>query len=308
MSRVFPHQVVAYESLRRTAQAFLQGDWKRLPLRPRFHRLVVGPSGTGKSHVVRQIAADLKLPCLELSATDWMPLGTSDRGTRPSWLDVADFCHTNPAGVIFVDEIDKCGDRSPWMTHLRVEIFGLLDLRFPENLSWPSRDEEDREEDRAKCRSVARDRLQNDVFIVGAGAFQDLWHAQRPAAGFHSKGASTFDDSLAHKVLAEVIPIEILNRFVPPVIVIPPLVDQDYRALLAAVCRTFPRGRRAKIRALGLQSIGEALSQQLGARWAERLMLEMVTTGRNAARTKAAQEGQNKPSEEQVGGTLRSPR
>jgi hypothetical protein len=281
MDQIFPHQAMAYRELRRTADAFFSKSWQNFPVRPRFNRLLVGASGTGKTHLARNLARDLNVPYLELCATNWIPLGANERGARPSWLDVADFCYAHPRGIICIDEIDKCGDRTPWMTYVRVEVFLLLDHRFPGNMDWQPRDPEFDEEDRPKARALSAGRLHDSVLVLGAGAFHDLWGYCRTPAGFHANETSG-PRHLSSQMMAEVIPVEILNRFAPPLIAMPPLVRTDYLHLLDALCGRFPEVDRAGLRALAVRTLDNAVSQQLGARWAEQLVLEMLTAD-NAA-------------------------
>lgn len=277
---LFPHQALAFRQLLTTAHAFFECPWQQLPLRPRFNRLVIGPSGTGKTHLVRQMAAKLELPLMELCATNWMPLGAHDRGAHQTWLDIADFCFAHKRGIIFLDEIDKAGAHTPWMQHLRVEIFSLLDHCVPGILDWQPKkaeaDDEFCENDLNRARYIIGSRLRDRILVIAAGAFQDLWQSFRVPAGFHSRTTAT-ESLLPHSLLAEAIPVEIINRFVPPVLALPPLGDRDYRAILSSLCRRFPKPQRAKLRRLGKNSLSEAMQQQLGTRWAEQLVLELLT-------------------------------
>lgn len=283
MPEIFPYQEAAYRQLRATAETFFRGWWKDLPLRPRFNRLVVGPTGTGKTHIARQLAEDLAVPYFEVCITNWIPMGAAERGARPTWLDIADFCHANQQGILCVDELDKCGQSSPWMTYLRVEVFSLLDKRFPGNLDWRPRGDDDFEDCDKKIRASVEQRLRDCFLVIAAGAFQNLWRARRAPVGFHSRPAAPFD-TITHRAMGEVVPAEILNRFVPPVIAIKPLSKDDYRAILGSLCRRLPKAKRSQLRALAARSIDDAVADQLGARWAEKLLLELATRSRRGPR------------------------
>jgi hypothetical protein len=285
---LFPHQLAAYKELRRTADAFFFKPWQDLPVRPRFNRLVVGPSGTGKTHLARCLASECSVPYLELCATNWIPLGASERGARPSWLDVADFCYAHPQGIICLDEIDKCGERSPWMTYLRVEIFSLLDRRCPANLIWRPDEAELDDGSVGQARIKVAKHLDGGMLLVGAGAFQDLWDAQREAAGFHSRAtAKAAAHTLSHQTMAQVIPVEILNRFVSPVLAIPRLEERDYLAIVKALARELKPQDRPRVRRLAQNTLELAVEQGLGSRWAEQLLLELVTSSRSLPKPRA---------------------
>ncbi len=79
------HQLAVYSALLKTAQVFFETDWHDLSIRPRLARFIAGPTGTGKSFLVRRLAEQLELPLLDLAASNWIPLGCSQRGARPTW-------------------------------------------------------------------------------------------------------------------------------------------------------------------------------------------------------------------------------
>jgi hypothetical protein len=186
-----------------------------------------------------------------------------------------------PQGIICLDEVDKLGQPTAWMTYLRVEMFCLLDRRCPANLRWRPEDarlDEDSDED---ARAKVEMRLEGQMLIVGAGAFQDLWDVQRDSVGFHAKrGISASSRTLTHKRMSEVIPVEILNRFVPPVLAMPRLQESDYLAILKALSRGLIVQERPRLRRLAQRSLAAACEQGLGSRWAEQLLLELVSQGR----------------------------
>ncbi len=271
MNRVYPHQEHAFRELLRTAHTFFSTAWQQLPIRPRFNRLVVGESGSGKSFLGRALATELEIPIWDVTCTNWIPIGCSERGARPSWLDVFDFVASHENSVILLDEVDKLGtETTPWMTCVRTEIFGLLDRQIPINLLV--RTETWEEEDKPEL-TVIRSKLEHSVFIVGAGAFQQLWHNDSQATiGFG--GTSNAPTEKMHlRRLTEVLPMELLNRFAPPVLALPPLSDADYHQLLDSTLRQLDRAHRKIARAAGKRAMAGAIRDRLGCRFVEQIML-----------------------------------
>ena len=54
---ILPHQRETFEQLLVAAQAYFAGGWQGLPIKPRWARLLVAPTGAGKSHLVRAVAS-----------------------------------------------------------------------------------------------------------------------------------------------------------------------------------------------------------------------------------------------------------
>ena len=276
MSLLFSHQLAAYRALRATAEVFFRGDWRRLTVAPRFTRLLIGPSGSGKTHVVRNLAREMQLPILEIASVSWIPLGCSERAGIPTWRQIASFCHDHTQGIVFIDEVDKLGERSAWMNHLRVEIFLALDRVLPTNLVWEV-DDNCMHLSTQDCRDHAKQILSNNILVVGGGAFQDLWATKNAKTmGFGADGTVTRSVPEQHE-LATAVPAEIANRFVTPALVLPPLGEREYRLLLHSLCRNLPAQLATRVMQAGLASIEEAISHGLGCRWAERLLLEALT-------------------------------
>lgn len=285
---LFPHQQLACSELLATARVFFDSDWADLPVQPRFTRLIVGPTGVGKSHLVRSLAAELRVPCLELNSTNWIPLGANHRGTRPTWIDIADFCQHNDKGLVFVDEIDKLFGFSSWINYIRVEVFGLLDRRMPDNLTFPSDDETDPNELLALM-AIAKVRLRSAMFLVGAGAFQNLWQQRRSQPiGFTDFGAIPVSD-LSHSEMATVLPAEIVNRFASPVLTLRQLNRADYESILREVLGKLPSALVDETRKVADATIQTAIDAHTGCRWIEEVMLQ-VLINRSATDSKALSE------------------
>jgi hypothetical protein len=275
MTTVFPHQKEVFHELKATAAAFFSDAWQELQVKPRFTRLLAGPSGSGKTFLAKNLAESLGLPFWECAATTWIPLGCSQRGARPTWLDIAAFIRANERCVIFADEVDKLGcDTSVWMTSIRVEIFGLLDRALPRTLRLEC-DMEDGDYDLPEDLKLIQNRLAKSAFLIGGGAFQDLWDKTTGATIGFSSGEHTVPN-VDHKTIASVIPVEIANRFVAPLLRLSPLNRSDYLSMFAHAETVMPVKLRATARRIAHTTLDAAVRQSLGCRWIEQIMLRTV--------------------------------
>ncbi len=162
----------AFEELVLIGETFFGTDWLSLPLRPRFDTLVIGPSGSGKSHLVRAVAAHLKVPCLRVSHGEWIVMGARPH-LQPTVQKITNFIVENERGIIHVDELDKAraGFQAEWTISVFAEIFSLLDRIIPA---------EPREKPNTE---ILRQRLRSDFLFVGSGTWQAAWE-ESPPIGF----------------------------------------------------------------------------------------------------------------------------
>jgi hypothetical protein len=269
------HQQAVYSALLETAQVFFQTDWHDLSIRPRFARFIAGPTGTGKSFLVRRLAEQLDLPLLDLAASSWIPLGCSQRGARPTWTDILAFLRENLRGIIFLDEVDKLTGQSSWMQFLRVEAFYLLDGRIPDPVILQTCNTDEEPESLA-LNTLAKTRLADSFLVIGAGAFQDIVEARSSCiSGFNTPPLKSSTE-LSHGDMTRTIPREIANRFAGPILNLPGLERLDYLSLLDAACRDAPTALVSKIREIGERSLDSAMTSKLGCRWIEEVMLQAL--------------------------------
>lgn len=273
---LFPHQEPVFDSLLETAEVFFRGDWRSLPVHPRFSRFVVGPSGVGKSHVVHRIAQRLQMPLLANDATNWIPIGSSERGAKQTWSDVLSFLRQHERGILFLDEIDKLGRAdSPgncaWLHFVRVEIFALLDRRIP---AGPLLAAEEENNDEAQ---LLRDRLRFGHMIVGAGAFQDFWDTRAKAtAGFKAEVNPCAGGGMDQAEAARFVATEIINRFEGPVLALRPLGVDDYRTMLKELVAKLPAALARDAHEIGTADLSRAVQSQLGVRWLEQIIYRVL--------------------------------
>lgn len=277
--RIFSHQREVFRALQDTARAFFEGRWVNLPHRPRFTRLVAGATGCGKTHLVREPAKSLGLPLLHLCASSWIPLGAVRRGADLTWCQIKAFCTANSRGILFVDEIEKIRGDSTWLDATRPELFFLLDGSAPDAVLYHTEDGE--EIDMAAVEMIQR-RLSNGMLVVGAGAFQEHWDERKSCVvGFHDQ-VPRDRENLSQAEIAKVIPAEIANRFVAPVLCLPSLRRSDYEAMLAETVAELPANLGECVLREAETSIEEAIRNGQGARWIQQLVLHALIESSDA--------------------------
>ncbi|PTX94082.1 hypothetical protein DB345_21215 [Spartobacteria bacterium LR76] len=134
---ILGHQQAVFDRLVAIGQACVSLSHENLPVRPRYHSLIIGSSGTGKTYLARAVAEALGLAYYYISVSEWILLGCTGRGAQTTWKSIYHFllrANKHPGAVIFLDEVDKLTHDTSWLTHLRVEVFRLLDLHVPLDL------------------------------------------------------------------------------------------------------------------------------------------------------------------------------
>jgi SpoVK/Ycf46/Vps4 family AAA+-type ATPase len=81
----YPHQKTAFQELVFRAQTYFSNQWHALPVRPRFHSLLVGPTGTGKSSLLDAVAVACGAHLVRVSCPGWLPLSGRESGARETF-------------------------------------------------------------------------------------------------------------------------------------------------------------------------------------------------------------------------------
>jgi MoxR-like ATPase len=183
--------------------------------------LIVGPSGVGKTHTVRAFAEQLGRPMLRLAIGDWIVAGAAKFECTYQTL----LKHLDEHGkiVLFIDELCKAGhnhENTAWSAAVITELFALLDRQISysgtSELAWKPE------------HSL---RLKRDVIIVGAATFQNVWNGlNAPKMGFASSPVTSASVVQAVRK-AQVLPLEMLNRFMDQWLVIDPYTQADFARL-----------------------------------------------------------------------------
>jgi len=260
---ILGHQRAAYERLLAVAGASFFAQRHTLPVRPRTNTLLIGPSGSGKTFLAGAVA-------------------------KTTWPLIVGFLQQNSkcdGVVLFLDEVDKLCGHTTWETFLRTEIFKLLDLGVPEGLC-------DGDGDAISKTHIdaARDVLANKTYIIGAGAFQEVWETRSKALiGFSDQATPSLPVSLGD--LSGTLPRELTNRFRAEVIVLPKLTRDDYWRMISQTGAQVPVYLRDTFLRLAKARIEAAIQCQQGCRFLEEIILDSIIHERESLKNWNGPEG-----------------
>ncbi len=276
---ILPHQRDAFDRLSALARACIYGNFSNLPIRIRPAVFVTGPSGSGKTHIARALAKSMNLAYFSISISEWILLGSSNRGAVSTWPAICQFLSRSARGegcIVFLDELDKIrtGGGAEYSRFLLTEIYTLLDFRVPQNMR-----DGDGDPIRETTIRDAETMLRERTLIIGAGAFQEIWNETKPLIGFGASAVQLPEPPDLNK-LAQYVPRELIARFGSRLVVLQPLVEKDYRDMLATIVPRLPDHWRSKFEQLALRRIPEAVRQQQGTRFFEELLLDVVVSER----------------------------
>lgn len=265
---IFAHQQHVFRPLLTTARAFAKENWFSLSVLPRWHTLLVGATGTGKSFLARELAKQLGWPLLSMYVTRWIIAGA--RGTE-SWREIAKWlAGQHGKCVLFLDEIDKISGDESWSRHLRTEIFQLLDRDLPAELELT---DSEGESSSLALWAKAQKVLRCDCLLIAAGAFQHLWEFRPKALGFSGETSGTIIPS--QQELKSVLPTELVNRF-GKILALPPLGQTDYVLMIQRTAESLPGELREKFIRIADEKLAEAIGNGLGARFCEECITEAL--------------------------------
>lgn len=281
------HQADAVAQIAARARAYFAGEWRGLAIKPRWHTLLVGPTGTGKTAVAHMVAAALNATTgtsnattgtstkiLVISATGWIPAGAHQRGTKETIGVIASAVAANARTLLVADELDKITlrDNNGWQSYIRDEVMGLADGRWPAGLRMPDDSDEDGMDD-ATAMAILTAKLQSSVFILGVGTFQDWFDAPRRTIGF---GGGDHDEPISGDVIAGLLPRELANRF-GNIIRLPDLRHDDYARIAKQAEATLPERMRLAFREAAGRRIADAISAKKGVRFVEEAIMDVLT-------------------------------
>lgn len=268
------HQKNALEEITRRARAYFAGDWRGLPILPRWASLMVGPTGTGKTAVAAIAAEAIGASMLRVSAPSWMPAGAHNRGTRETITIIGEHVARNARTLLVTDETCKLLttiDDTGWQGYIRAEYFEILDGRWPTGLK--EIEDESGNEVHIDCLTQ---KLRDTVFILGIGTFQSWFDdsKSRQSIGFGATDPAA--DEISADIIAERIPRELANRFNQNLILIPELKPSDYHRIAKEAEQKLPEHMHTPFRVEVAKRIPSAISAKKGVRFLEEAMMEVL--------------------------------
>lgn len=287
--QVFDHQIAALAEITARARAFYGGTWRKLPIRARFHSLLVGPTGSGKTALATLAAQAIGATLIRVAVPGWIPAGATGRSVAETIGTIAEAVGRNKKTLLVLDELEKaCAPASnsfsysdsPWQQHCRLEIYELLDGQWPQGFNIPETDDDDDSAptDESHCRELLTQKLQQTVFILGLGTFQSFFDSapSRRIIGFCGD-TDTAADEISLDVIAEKLPRELTNRF-GDLIRLPELRDEHYRLIARQAEESLPEVMREAFRQEVNRRIQSAILAKKGVRFIEEALLEVLKT------------------------------
>jgi hypothetical protein len=271
-----PQQEAALQQLLPIARIATSGAVAGLPVRPRSHTLLIGPSGSGKSFMARELARRLNLPLLLINVSSWVVLSAKNEpwtaSTICDWLDSLG----SGGGILAFDEIDKLQSESDWKSYIRLEVHDFLDSVIPHAARMPAQPVDDSwgcaTNAELQTRAMLTARLRNRVFVLGCGAWQSAWTSNSREIGFEDE-ASNPEKPSRFQVLDSISP-EIRQRFRDDVCWLEPMRADEYETVSSQIAEALTNpGMRKAWNQLAQPAIARAVAGGLGMRIFEELML-----------------------------------
>lgn len=235
-------QRAVYERCVALGKLHFSGLLAKHPLQPRTSPLIVGSTGSGKSHVAREVAKALGAYYLGLTFGRWMPFGVRD--CCPTAFAILQAAREHERVVVFIDEIDKAFSiraQGEWSKSVLNEVFCALERQFPvEEFGTYERSAKNRAGEGSGGTKRNEPPDISRIWFVAAGTWQEVTglSPRKRTIGFgggEKSTASDGDDQILAQVRAsDAIPLELLARFhAEPLLLRHPETD-EIPALLSA--------------------------------------------------------------------------
>jgi hypothetical protein len=291
-----PQQKIVINALIPVAKIATNGSKSEQNFRPLTTTMLVGPSGSGKSWVARELAKVMGLPFLVINVETYVVISARSEpysiNSLISWLSTLE-----NGGVLILDELDKLGkgEECSWDRHVMLELHDICDGIIPISAKIPGPVEETSWDfppsnpHNFVTREVLEERLRNRVMIIGCGAWQYAWSTNANRLGFSSDTTHRQDAPSNAQILRSIAP-ELRQRFRDEVIMIRPMSRGDYYACACEIEKTLKPDIRSAWNLLLGDAIERAIKGNLGMRIYEELMLQSMIMSMEQPVSQANQE------------------
>lgn len=277
------HQREAVAEITARAKAFFSGRWRGLNLTCRWHTLLVGGTGVGKSTLANLVAQACSAVPIRVATQGYMPSGAHNRGVRETIMIIAEHVASNPRTLLILDELEKLsggigGGRGAggvvgggnvadtWQTYIRGELQELTDGRWPAGLNLMNLDVPD-----IITLDKLTEKLRETVFILGIGTFQGVLDSTSwRTIGFSGSSANPEGtQAISNDTVVEYLGRELGNRFHSSIVRLPELGAGDYHRIAAEAELKLPEDLREPFRREVVSRIPDAITNKKSVRFLE---------------------------------------
>lgn len=273
------YQREALAEITARAKAYYSGRWKGLSLPCRWHTLLTGGTGVGKSTIANLAALACSAVPLRIATPGYMPCGAHNRGVRETITLIAEHVASNPRTFIIIDEVEKISAGNvgsnladSWQTYIRGELQEITDGRWPAGLNLTNLDVPE------ITIQKLTEKLRETVFVLGIGTFQQvLDSASRRTIGFSGTSGNPQDAcTISNDTVVQYLGRELGNRFHSSIVRLPELGPDDYRRIAEEAEMKLPEYLRMPFRREVASRIPDAIINKKSVRFLEEALTAVL--------------------------------